>query len=170
MTSTEPGGLTSYGPDGLAGVFSRLMRASLLLDAVQRTSLTPFGLTFIDYSALCILDNAGEPYRLAPSRMAELLVRTTGGTTRIVDRLESRGLVERVPGSSDRRSVLVGLTPDGRTLCHASRAAYHERRAQIVNDMDPSDLADIDAGLGRLVVAMERDRANTDGAAVDPSL
>ncbi|MEO6989342.1 MAG: MarR family transcriptional regulator, partial [Aquihabitans sp.] len=152
---TPPGSddLSVYGADGLSSVFARLMRASLLLDAVQRSSLTPFGLTFIDYSALCILENSGEPFRLAPSRMAELLVRTTGGTTRIVDRLETRGLVERVPGGSDRRSVLVGLTPDGHELCRSARAAYHERRAQIVAHMDPVDLEHINASIGLLVTA-----------------
>lgn len=151
----------------MSSVFARLMRASLLLDAVQRSSLTQFGLTFIDYSALCILDNVGEPYQLAPSRMADLLVRTTGGTTRIVDRLEERGLVERVRGGYDRRSVLVGLTSAGLKLCRASRAAYHERRSQIVADMDATDLERIDSSLGLLVTAMERDRAATDSAATD---
>lgn len=165
MTPTGPDGLSSFDADDLSNVFSRLMRASLLLDAVQQSSLTPFGLTFIDYSALCILDNAGEPYRLTPSRMAELLVRTTGATTRLVDRLEARGFVERVPDGNDRRSVLVGLTPAGQKLCRASRAAYHGRRSQIVADMDPADLARIDASLRLLVTALERDRAASDGAA-----
>ena len=41
--------------------------------------------------------------------------------TGVLDRLERRGLIERAANPADRRSVLVRLTPDGRT--HAERVA-----------------------------------------------
>ena len=41
--------------------------------------------------------------------------------TGVLDRLERRGLIERGANPADRRSVLVGLTPDGRK--HAARGA-----------------------------------------------
>ncbi|MEO6988576.1 MAG: hypothetical protein ABI239_08000, partial [Aquihabitans sp.] len=58
---------------------------------------------------------------------------------------------------------------DGHELCRSARAAYHERRAQIVAHMDPVDLEHINASIGLLVTAMERDRAATDGVATNMS-
>lgn len=142
-----------------SNVFSRLGRASFLLDAVQTSSLARFELSFVDYSALRILDNVGEPYQLSPSRMAEILVRTTGGMTRIVDRLESRGLVERVREGRDRRSVLVGLTARGLATSREARDAYHAGRSRILTGISPHELARIEASLDSLVTAMEADRA-----------
>jgi DNA-binding MarR family transcriptional regulator len=40
---------------------------------------------------------------------------TTGTLTVLVDRLEERGLVQRSPHMTDRRSIMVELTDSGRT-------------------------------------------------------
>ncbi|TDB76743.1 MarR family winged helix-turn-helix transcriptional regulator, partial [Micromonospora sp. KC723] len=49
-------------------------------------------------------------------------VLTTGGVTRLVDRMEMAGLVERVADPGDRRGRLVRLTPLGEeTVVRASR-------------------------------------------------
>lgn len=51
--------------------------------------------------------------RLKMSQMADAIVHSTGGTTRLVDRLEEAGLVRRENCPSDRRSVYVALTDEG---------------------------------------------------------
>jgi DNA-binding MarR family transcriptional regulator len=140
-------------------VFSLLGRSSFLVEALQQESLAEFELSFVDYSALRVLDRAGEPYQLSPSRMAELLVRTTGGMTKIVDRLERRGLVERIRADGDRRSVLVALTALGLVTGRRAREAYHERRRQVLTGITEEELAQIQASLDVLVAAMDRDRA-----------
>jgi DNA-binding MarR family transcriptional regulator len=49
-------------------------------------------------------------------------VLTTGGVTRLVDRMEAAGLVERTETPGDRRGRLVRLTPLGeQTAVRASR-------------------------------------------------
>lgn len=57
----------------------------------------------------------------SPLRMKELAAKmgiTTGTLTVNVDRLEKQGLVERIPHETDRRSILVALTPAGQELYH----------------------------------------------------
>ncbi|HUY16281.1 MAG TPA: MarR family transcriptional regulator [Acidimicrobiales bacterium] len=51
--------------------------------------------------------------RLKMSQMADAIVHSTGGTTRLVDRLEDAGFVRREHCPSDRRSVFVGITDPG---------------------------------------------------------
>jgi len=58
-------------------------------------------------------------YHLGPMRLCDLrrkILVSSGGVTLVVDRLEGRGLVARVPDPADRRARLVELTPEGRRL------------------------------------------------------
>ncbi|QLE84593.1 MULTISPECIES: MarR family winged helix-turn-helix transcriptional regulator [Shewanella] len=62
-----------------------------------------------------------------PMRMKELADRlsiTTGTLTVQVDKLVKAGLIVRLPQESDRRSILVDLTPEGRAL-HEHHNALH---------------------------------------------
>ena len=45
--------------------------------------------------------------------LAQQVALTTGGVTRLVDRMISAGLVERVPCPTDRRVLFAALTPAG---------------------------------------------------------
>ena len=46
-------------------------------------------------------------------KVADAIVHSTGGTTRLIDRLEEAGLVERQLCPSDRRAIHVAITPQG---------------------------------------------------------
>jgi DNA-binding MarR family transcriptional regulator len=60
------------------------------------------------------------------SELSRLLLVSNGNATAVVDRLESDGLVRRSPSGSDRRTVIVALTPAGLTRFERL-AADHER-------------------------------------------
>ena len=51
--------------------------------------------------------------RLKMSEIADAIVHSTGGTTRLIDRLEESGLVERQLCPTDRRAVHVAITAAG---------------------------------------------------------
>ncbi len=51
--------------------------------------------------------------RLRMSQIAEAIVHSTGGTTRLIDRLEEADLVARILCPTDRRAVHVAITPAG---------------------------------------------------------
>ena len=51
--------------------------------------------------------------RLKMNRIADAIVHSTGGTTRLIDRLEESGLVERQLCPTDRRAVHVAITAQG---------------------------------------------------------
>jgi DNA-binding MarR family transcriptional regulator len=69
------------------------------------------GLSFQQYNVLRILRGAGGP--LPTMEIAHRLVEQTPGITRLLDRLEEKGLVERVRCGADRRRVLCTTTPAG---------------------------------------------------------
>src|SRR3712207_7498366 len=57
-----------------------------------------------------------EPWTVPPSALARTLMLSPAGMTNRIDRLAAAGLVERAADPDDRRSLLVVLTPKGRTV------------------------------------------------------
>ena len=142
-------------------LFTKLARTGLLLDALQRECLEPHGLVFAEYSVLRILQ--AEPQRrLAPSRLAERIVRTTGAVTKLVDRLEGAGLVERRPDDSDGRAVQVQLTAAGGRLAKAASRAYTAGRERVLARLSEGEVRATMASLDRLIDLLENDVAGVE--------
>ncbi|TMR91058.1 MarR family winged helix-turn-helix transcriptional regulator [Nonomuraea basaltis] len=102
--------------------FGRLQGAANRLEYILGRALErECGISHLMFEVLLILGRAGEP-GLSMGAIGQEQVLTTGGVTRLVDRMEAAGLVERVDDPSDRRGRLVRLTPLGEeTAVRASR-------------------------------------------------
>ncbi|MCX4750820.1 MarR family transcriptional regulator [Kitasatospora sp. NBC_01287] len=95
----------------------------LLAGAIQRAA----GISHSMFEVLLIL--AAQPGGTPVSRLSGGLVLTSGGATRLIDRMTEVGLVTRTPSPTDRRVQLVAMTEQGeRTLLTA--AAAHTREAE----------------------------------------
>jgi MarR family transcriptional regulator, organic hydroperoxide resistance regulator len=117
MTEPSPTALSPHGAGGLPLVAVWQQVTHRLLAALDH-ELADTGLSAAEINAVACF--AG-----AESRTVRELVAATAQRpstlTGVLDRLERRGLLERAANPADRRSVLVRLTPDGRT--HAARVA-----------------------------------------------
>jgi MarR family transcriptional regulator, organic hydroperoxide resistance regulator len=80
--------------------------------------LKPFNLSHSQYNVLRILRGAG-PDGLACQEVAERMISRDPDITRLLDRLEARGLVTRARDQKDRRVVTVRLAPEGQRLLEA---------------------------------------------------
>jgi MarR family transcriptional regulator, organic hydroperoxide resistance regulator len=87
-----------------------LFRVAKAKHGVLTSRLADLDLTPVQAHALRILDPARP---LAMSELADALYCHASNVTGIVDRLESRGLVERRPGAGDRRVRTLVLTTEG---------------------------------------------------------
>jgi DNA-binding MarR family transcriptional regulator len=144
---------------GAVGLFTRLTRVGLLVDAFQHRCLDPFGLLFIDYSVLRVLELVGEPHRMSPTELSEIVVRSSGGMTQILDRLERAGLVARAPDPADRRKVLVALTPEGLRTADAANASYARERERLLGALSPDEVEQLDRAIHRLLDVLSNDAA-----------
>lgn len=133
---------------GPHGFFSRLARVGLLLEAFQARCFDPFGLRFIDYSVLRMLELEGQ---LSPTRLAELVVRSSGGMTQILDRLERSGLVARKPDPTDRRRLIVGLTPAGLRLVKRANRAWVAQKQELLAGAGPAEFERLDGAVQELL-------------------
>jgi MarR family transcriptional regulator, lower aerobic nicotinate degradation pathway regulator len=92
------------------------------------------------------------------NELARLLELDKSSITGLVDRAARRGLVVRVPSTTDRRVVLVGLTGDGRSLVSRVSSQFEAEVSMILNRLPPAD-RDLLAGLvSRLLVAHATDQ------------
>src|SRR3954452_10895499 len=96
-------------------VLSRVSRLGHHLDRARRQAFAEHSIESWEFDVLAALRRSGAPYELSPGRLLRETLVTSGTMTNRVDRLAARGLVERLPDPSDRRGVLVRLTPDGRS-------------------------------------------------------
>jgi DNA-binding MarR family transcriptional regulator len=78
---------------------------------------------------------------------------TTGGTSKLLDRVEQAGLCERQPNPADRRSSIVELTETGRrAVTHGSAVVKSELELRL-GLLDKRSLVHLSAVLGRLAAA-----------------
>ena len=108
---------TSEYPDGdptSTEAYASLCRVGdvLLAELEQRIDAT-FGVKQVVATALAVIDGAGRP--LTPSEIGERILLPSASITATLDTLERRGWVRRVPNPDDRRSLLIEITPDGRS-------------------------------------------------------
>jgi DNA-binding MarR family transcriptional regulator len=130
----------------------RLARLGVLLEAFQHEVLAPFELTPADYGVLALLRRAGPPYELTPSRLTSNLRRSSGGITKMVSRLEARGLVRRTPDPDDGRGCRVRLTRAGQAIQERVFAAL-SASGGLLGPLGA--LGDTDRALDRLLDAFE---------------
>jgi DNA-binding MarR family transcriptional regulator len=89
-----------------------LIRAGFIFANHPQRPYLDYDLTFAQLDVLIALART-EDASLSCSEIAERTLITKGGITGILDRLEARGLVKRIPSRDDRRSVLVRLSTKG---------------------------------------------------------
>jgi DNA-binding MarR family transcriptional regulator len=89
--------------------------------------------------------------RLRMSELSERLAITTGGTTRMMERLERDGLVRRTPSTQDRRVVYAEVTDVGRAELERAIGPHLEDLIDIfTRRLSAADVADLERGLRAL--------------------
>lgn len=127
-------------------VFSRVSRLARHLDLARRTAFARHSLETWEFDVLSALRRAGEPFRLSPGTLVTQTLVTSGTMTNRIDRLESRGFVQRHRSPDDRRGVLVELTDEGLARVDAAMSDLLDIEAKVLTALSPAErpqLADL---------------------------
>ncbi len=126
--------------NALVLAFGRLQGAANRLEYILGRALErECGISHLMFEVLLILGRTGGP-GMPMRAIAQEQVLTTGGVTRLVDRMEAAGLVERAEDPGDRRGRLVRLTPLGEeTTVRASRLHVENIRRYFLAPLPPED-------------------------------
>jgi DNA-binding MarR family transcriptional regulator len=130
-------------------VWRAFLRAhATVLRDLERELLAEQALALTDYDVLVQLATAPE-HRLRMSELADALLLSRSGVTRLVDRLVAEGLVERVTCDEDRRGQWATLTRAGYARLRAATPVHLRGVAQhFLDRMAPDDLAALERMLG----------------------
>jgi DNA-binding MarR family transcriptional regulator len=108
-----------------------IQRTADVLARAAEEAIKPSGLSGTQYNVLRILRGAG-PDGLCCREVAERMLTHDPDITRLLDRLEGRGLVVRARASKDRRVITVRITPEGlRILAKLDRPIEQFHRRQL---------------------------------------
>ncbi len=117
-----------------------------ILDAELRAS---GGLSFRWYDVLVHLEESGGGAPM--TEIANRILASKSGLTRVIDRMEDAGLVRRERPAGDRRVVLVHMTPEGQAALEASRLVHRDGiRRHFTSQLDHDDLARLHAMLEKV--------------------
>jgi DNA-binding MarR family transcriptional regulator len=129
--------------------------ASAFLDEVDRRRRPVAGLSHSGYEALSVLEGAGQP--LPAHQIAERLLVTTASITSLLDTLVKRGFVIREPHPTDRRKILVRLTPAGAAVVNETLPIVHRAATDVFGSL-PADqveqLIDVFTAARRKIAAL----------------
>lgn len=135
-----------------------LMRTADLFREADTRALRHHGLSIPARILLATLDGAGQP--LSHSQIAERLFVTGASVTSLVDTLERKGLVRRVPDTSDRRVMLVELTDAAGPVIDAYLAevtTLHAHEFAVLDDEERETLVRLLAKVAASIAALDAD-------------
>ncbi len=135
-------------------VLNVVRTADALQQAIDGT-LRPAGISSPQYNVLRILRGAGER-GLCCREVAERMLTHDPDITRLLDRLERRGLVMRERHARDRRIITVRITPEGLQLLQELDRPLLELHARLLGHLGPERQA-------ALVELLEAARAGGEG-------
>ena len=130
--------LKSYGArsDLALSTWVKLARAFSVVSKKTTENIRTHGLTEAQFSALECIGHKG------PMNLGELCRRqlvTNGNITMVADHLEKRGLLERRRSVTDRRMVVVHLTPQGRRIFERIFPPHAAHVARVLSVLSPAE-------------------------------
>jgi DNA-binding MarR family transcriptional regulator len=122
--------------------------AALFLDELNRRRATVTSLSPSACQVLAVLDGAGEP--LPSNTIAERLLITTASMTSLLDTLERKGMVRRGPHPTDRRKILVSITPQASAVVDEMLPVIHGTQAAVFAPLTAAERRTLVALLARV--------------------
>ncbi|MGY6021933.1 MarR family winged helix-turn-helix transcriptional regulator [Streptomyces spinosirectus] len=117
-------------------LLARVQRLARVVDRSARASAAAHGVEHGEFDVLTTLQRSGPPYALTAGTFLKASMVTSGAITNRIDRMEAKGLVERVRDGGDRRTVRIRLTEHGHEVTRAAFAEHLADYARLLAGVD----------------------------------
>lgn len=113
-----------------------------------------YGVSIPQVLCLNLLNNS-ENYQTTQGEIRKFLHLNSSTTSGIINRLENKGLVARLPKSGDKRVVTIALTSKGEKLLNQIPSLLHEQLSKKLQKLDDKTLINVENSLELLVNLLE---------------
>lgn len=140
----------------LISTFGRLIEAHSRLGRQLGSALEQqAGISHAWFEVLLRISRA-DGGQLSMSALAHQVALTSGGITKMVDRMIEAGLVQRVPCPTDRRVYFAALTAQGQRILSQSVTVHAANLRRVFTGFSKEELRILDGLLDRLRVAPQQ--------------
>ncbi len=120
-------------------VLSRVDRLSKHLERARRVAFASSALDSWEFDVLSALRREGEPFTLSPKALLTQTLVSSGTMTNRIDRLVTRGLVDRRTDPNDGRGIRVALTVEGRHTVDAAISRLLDAEAVLLERLPAAE-------------------------------
>ncbi|WP_407557215.1 MarR family winged helix-turn-helix transcriptional regulator [Winogradskyella sp. 4-2091] len=111
------------------------------INSYQAAFFKPFKISSQQYNILRILKGAGQPLKV--QTIKERMIERSPNATRLMDKLSSKHLIERIACPNDRRVVHINITEEGLNLLEEISKADRKNIFQNLTEEEASQLSDL---------------------------
>ncbi|MDD5194908.1 MAG: MarR family transcriptional regulator [Candidatus Omnitrophica bacterium] len=119
------------------------VRLFSLLERQISSYLRPFGLTPAKFNAMMIIKHKGKEKGLSQIEVGRQLIVSASNMTRLLDRLEKEGFIERLAQGEDRRVNLVKISHSGSEILDRVWPGYYKRINELAQLLEKKDLSEV---------------------------
>ncbi|MEV0437727.1 MarR family transcriptional regulator [Streptomyces spectabilis] len=121
-------------------LIARVQRMHRVLDREAKAFGALHGVETGEFDVLTTLRRSGPPYALTAGAFLKAAMVTSGAITNRIDRMEAKGLVERVRDGGDRRTVKIRLTERGKELTDTLMVEHLQNYDRLVEGLDREEI------------------------------
>ncbi|MFD3946406.1 MarR family winged helix-turn-helix transcriptional regulator [Streptomyces sp. NPDC058579] len=135
-------------------LFARIQRLARVVDKSVSAAAAAHGVEHGEFDVLTTLQRSGPPYTLTAGAFVKASMVTSGAITNRIDKMEAKGLVERVRDAEDRRTIKIRLTEHGHEVTRAAFADHLANYARLLADVDRAVVEQTAGGLRQVMEAL----------------
>lgn len=133
----------------------RIHRISAYCQQNLSLVLSDYELQAAEFSVLETLRKEPSPYCLTPTGLSSAMLFSSGGLTKVLNRMEETGLIERVENPYDKRGKLVQLSANGLSLIGDVIVKLHHTEQQKLHVLNPDEKVQLNALLNKVLTVWE---------------
>lgn len=136
-------------------VVGRLSRASRLLEQRVQKYFASHGVESWEFDVLATLRRSGSPYTLTPGELVKTAMIGSAALTNRVDRLVAKKLATREVDPTNRRRVLITLTPAGLDLVDRVVEGHYANEDRLLAALEPAERRQLIELLRKLLISLD---------------
>ncbi|MEU2563784.1 MarR family transcriptional regulator [Streptomyces longispororuber] len=121
-------------------LLARVQRMHRVMEREAKAFGARHGVENGEFDVLTTLRRSGPPYALTAGAFLKAAMVTSGAITNRIDRMEAKGLVERVRDTADRRTVKIRLTDHGKELTDKLMVEHLRNYDRLLDGLDREEV------------------------------